>query len=74
MKHIIVRIEPGTNKKIAIFFSRTIGRHRLYRRYLDNPGKGYTLFKYALKKRAQSLCDNVNKIHGGGYEVLEVDE
>lgn len=83
MKKFIVTAEPqeqfnykneslGMSDKLAVFYSPSIGKHRIYRNSLDNPAKGLKLLEFKSKEEAQKVCDLTNEISTNKYKVEEV--
>lgn len=70
------------NGDIALYYSKDIGRHRVYRQSLplepfyfrgEDINKGLRLFKYKRKSSAQKLCDDINSKQGTKFIVKEVE-
>ncbi len=83
MKKFIVTVEPheqfnckneslGMSDKLAVFYSPSIGKHRIYRNSLDNPDKGLKLLEFDSQEKAQRVCDRINEISTNKYKVEEV--
>lgn len=62
----------GTTPKIAVFYSKSVGKHRCYRREYQNPGKGFELFIFDNEKEAQDLADVTNEAYGNVFKVEEI--
>lgn len=58
--------------KLAVFYSSSIGKHRIYRNSLDNPAKGLKLLEFKSKDEAQKVCDLTNEISDVVYKVEEI--
>lgn len=57
----------------ALYYSREIGRSRIYRQSYSECGyKGLRLLTYKNKKNAQKECDYINSITDSNYEVVEI--
>lgn len=57
----------------ALYYSREIGRSRIYRQSYPECGyKGLKLLTYKKKENAQKECDYINSITDSNYEVVEI--
>ena len=59
----------GMSDKLAVFYSTSIGRKRYYRQSMNNPQKGMKLLTFRTEKSAQQVCDTINEISGGSWNV-----
>lgn len=55
----------------ALFYSPTIGKHRVYRQGISDSGKGLKLLTYKRKSSAESICSQVNKAYNDKFKVSE---
>lgn len=63
----------GMGEDLAIYYDRTVGRHRNYRQTFPIPMyKGLRLKTFKSKKNAQDLCDYTNETFGNSFEVVEI--
>jgi len=58
----------------ALYYAKSLGRHRIYRDEYPNTNKSLDLFKYKSKTRAQDLCDQINEAYNDDFEVTELTE
>jgi len=61
----------GMRGERALYYSKSLGRHRIYRREYPNTDKSFVLFKYKSKVRARDLCDQINEAYNDDFEVVE---
>jgi hypothetical protein len=60
----------GMSGKIAIFYSKKVGRKRYYRNSYPTPNiKGLKILSFKTKKAAQEVCDYINKNSVAIYKV-----
>lgn len=59
----------GMSDKLAVFYFPRIGRLRYYRQSMAQPQKGLKLLSFKTEKGAQKVCDTINEISRGGWNI-----
>lgn len=59
----------GVQEKRGLFYSKAVGRHRIYRSSFPNPANGLSLLVYKTKEKAQRICDRINFFHQDDFKV-----
>lgn len=59
--------------KRVLYYLKSLGRRRVYRRSFHGTDKEMVMFKYKRKKNAQDLCDYVNKVYNDNFKVEEIN-
>lgn len=84
MKKYIITSEPieqfdfkgkslGFSEKSAIFYCSSVGRCRYYKNSLISPNKGLKILSFKSKKYAMKICNIINEISYGDYNVECID-
>lgn len=61
-------ISEKENDTRALYYSIVVGKGRIYRSSFPVPThKDFRLFKYAIKKNAQNVCDRINKAYNDDF-------
>lgn len=55
----------GLEDKLALHFSPSIGRRRIYRDSMEKPQKGMRLLIYKRRSAAEKICREINQAFGG---------
>ncbi|MEG1022364.1 MAG: hypothetical protein RSE50_12705 [Myroides sp.] len=62
------------NETRALYYSRGLGRHRVYRSKYPIPDyKTFKLFTFKNIKNAQKLCDEINEVYSDDFEPYEIN-
>lgn len=58
----------GMCEKHALFYVKSIGTRRTYRRVISETDPSFSLLTYNSEKEAQEAADLCNELHGGNYK------
>lgn len=62
----------GLSNRRALYYSKSIGKGRIYRRSYPESDPSFVLFEYATPAAAQALCDQINTAYNDDFKVEEI--
>lgn len=68
MEYIIVA-EDSAGSRRALYYLRSIGRRRIYRRRMIFRETGLVILKYKTESYAQKICDHINRVYNDNFKV-----
>lgn len=64
----------GMLEKLALCYSPSIGKRRIYRSGFEKPGKGLKLLTFSTFEKAKEQADHTNDIYGSNFKVETIEE
>lgn len=63
----------GVTPKRALFYLKSIGKHRIYRDYFDVQDKDKVMFRFKTEEEALDLCNEINSVYNDTFNVEKIN-
>ena len=59
----------GTTEKRALFYDKTLGRVRVYRKIFSEQEKNMKVLRFRTEQEAKAMCDEINGAYNDDFKV-----